>query len=76
MTDTRLILSGAKGVKGGPQRERERNSAGGVLLCFVLCSCHSYIVYSSAPFSLCLLIFYYITPLAYIERKNVSRVHL
>lgn len=38
MTDTRLILSGAKGVKGGPQRERERNSAGGVLLCFVLCS--------------------------------------
>ena len=40
MTDTRLILSGTEGVKGGPQRERERNSAGGVSggLCVVFLS--------------------------------------
>lgn len=80
MTDTQLILSGAKEVQTGLQRGREVvhegvGWGGSAVLCGVLL-CHSYIVPSSAPFSLCLLIFYYITLLAYIERKNLDDLGL
>lgn len=74
MTDTRLILSAAKRLKKVVPIG-ERNSAGVVVgvLCFVLGCCHSYIVPSVTPFSLCPPIFHYLTLLAYIERQNVER---
>lgn len=76
MTDTRLILSAANGVKRGPQRESERNSAGGGFCCALCCVPATPTYFLPLLLSLSPLSSFTTSLLTYIERKNVNRARL